>query len=41
MSNFNDAEITALYVSAVNAPSVQDEVPNARAFPGRRSRHST
>jgi hypothetical protein len=34
MSNLNDAEITALYVSAVNAPGIQDDVPNAPAVPG-------
>jgi len=34
MPNLNDAEITALYVSAVAAPGVQDDVPNAPGVPG-------
>jgi len=34
MPNFNDAEITALYVSVINAPGIQDDVPNAPAVPG-------
>ena len=34
MPNFNDAEITALYVSAGSAPGVQDDVPNAQGVPG-------
>jgi hypothetical protein len=29
MANFNDAEITSLYVSATSAPGIQDEAPNA------------
>ena len=29
MTNFNDAEITSLYVSATTAPGIQDDAPNA------------
>jgi hypothetical protein len=29
MTNFNDAEITSLYVSATSAPGIQDDAPNA------------
>jgi hypothetical protein len=29
MTNFNDAEITGLYVSASGAPGIQDDAPNA------------
>jgi hypothetical protein len=29
MTNFNDAEITSLYVSATAAPGIQDDAPNA------------
>lgn len=28
MTNFNDAEITSLYVSAASAPGIQDDAPN-------------
>ena len=34
MPNFNDAEITALYVSAINAPGIQDDVTISAAVPG-------
>jgi hypothetical protein len=34
MTNFNDAEITDLYVSATSAPGVQDDAPNAPAIGG-------
>jgi hypothetical protein len=29
MTNFNDAELTSLYVSATSAPGIQDDAPNA------------
>jgi hypothetical protein len=31
MTNFNDAKITSLYVSAPSAPGIQDDAPNAPA----------
>jgi hypothetical protein len=34
MTNFNDAEITDLYVGATSAPGVQDDAPNAPAIGG-------
>jgi hypothetical protein len=34
MTNFNDAEITDLYVGATSSPGVQDDAPNAPAIGG-------